>query len=253
MAGGPGALRHAADSSTKGDRNVHRKRIVPPTAGGNGFYRCFCPICNFRSCASRRDQGRRQAVRRRLAGRPGHRTHHHPSHHPVQLPRLQNVLRRTGSEHLRQRRTRLRLLRQQNRLLLRRRSQKPHRTRRLALLRLSQRHFVQLHRRHAPRQRPPVRHLELAGLHRRRTERHGYDINQFRSDYQSYGWNATPTSWSGFGDIRIANLLSHDANGGQAQDQLVAVPEPASALLLGIPASLYFCSRRRRSKPTPQA
>lgn len=83
--------------------------------------------------------------------------------------------------------------------------------------------------------------------------RHGYDINQFRSDYQSYGWNATPTSWSGFGDIRIANLLSHDANGGQAQDQLVAVPEPASALLLGIPASLYFCSRRRRSKPTPQA
>jgi hypothetical protein len=63
------------------------------------------------------------------------------------------------------------------------------------------------------------------------------NLAQAESDFVTLGWNVTPVTWSGFGNVEIASLNSLSGN-NPAQDILVIettpVPEPAAMGLLGI-------------------
>jgi hypothetical protein len=66
--------------------------------------------------------------------------------------------------------------------------------------------------------------------------------------YYSLGWDHTPASWSGYGDVQIAVIRSARDN-AMAQDVLVmsrngSVPEPATLSLLAV-AGMALLRRRR--------
>ncbi len=68
------------------------------------------------------------------------------------------------------------------------------------------------------------------------------------AEYNSMGWNVTPGSWSGFGNVEIATLTSLNGN-NPAQDILVMtvpVPEPTAMGLLGLGLGGLVVVRRKR-------
>jgi hypothetical protein len=61
--------------------------------------------------------------------------------------------------------------------------------------------------------------------------------------YFAYGWDQTPSTWSGLGNVRVA-VLKNPSNGSMAQDILVQVPEPATMSLL-VMGGLALLARRK--------
>jgi hypothetical protein len=77
------------------------------------------------------------------------------------------------------------------------------------------------------------------------------NLVQARTDYYNLGWDLTPGTWTGFGDIRIANL-QYMVDGSGAQDVLVqsadcpVVPEPAALGLVGLGLIGLVAHKRRK-------